>query len=323
MSFERLWDGLPLDSLSDGASNTWVVHSTRTATGKPILANDPHLGFDAPVRWYLARIEAPDLTLVGATVPGVPFMILGHNGEIAWGFTNGRADAADLFVERLAPSDPDRYLTADGSRQFSVREEVILVDGSDPVTITVRESMHGPIISDVSEDAAGIVSAGHVISLTSASLWPDDRTAVAQLGINRARNWSEFRAAAGNIHTPHLNLFFAARDGEIAMISPGRIPIRRTLRPILTEVPLIGRWADLTIDSYHRGVPQAAPEGARRSVRAGAEAVPGGGAGAAWARGAGRHQGAGQRLEAQGDELPSHGRDGDEAGGRGRCAEVG
>ena len=115
--FDRVWRSVP-DDLSDGASNAWVVDGRRTDTGKPILTNDPHLSFNAPGLWYLARIEAPGLTVTGATVAGVPLTLLGHNGRIAWGFTNARGDVQDLFVETVDPNDPNSYLTPNGSKPF-------------------------------------------------------------------------------------------------------------------------------------------------------------------------------------------------------------
>ena len=193
----------------------------------PILANDPHLAFEAPGLWYLARIEAPGLTLSGATVPGVPLTILGHDGAIAWGFTNAGGDVEDLFVETLDPTDPTRYLAPQGPRTFEARQEMIRIKGGEDAIITVRETRHGPVVSDVWKDAASLAGSDRVIALATPALRDDDRTVEALLAINRARDWSGVLAAVGDFHTPHQNLMFAATDGDIGLVSPGRIPIRR------------------------------------------------------------------------------------------------
>lgn len=214
----------PLVLPKDSGSNGWIVHGSRTDTGKPILANDPHLRFGAPVLWYLASIKAPGMRLVGATVPGVPFTILGHNGAIAWGMTNGGGDVEDLFFETVDPNDPGRYLTPDGSRAFETRREVIQVKDSEPVEVVVRITRHGPVLSDLRNPKEG----APIVVLATPASRDDDRTVEAILAINRAKNWPDFEAAARDFHTPHTNLFFASVDGDVGLVSSGRIPIRKT-----------------------------------------------------------------------------------------------
>jgi penicillin amidase len=123
--------GLPLDRLAavlpEGpppgiGSNVWVAAGSRTASGSPLLANDPHLALQLPGHWYLAHLEAPGLAVIGATLPGLPFVVLGRNRDLAWGFTNTGSDTQDLFIERTDPADPGRYLTPDGSAPFIRRE---------------------------------------------------------------------------------------------------------------------------------------------------------------------------------------------------------
>jgi len=212
---------------ADSGSNGWIVNGSLTGTGKPILANDPHLRFGVPILWYLARIEAPGLTLTGVTAPSVPFTIFGHNGSIAWGFTNSGGDVEDLFLETVDPDDPRNYLTPDGSRPFVMRPEEIRIKGGRTISITVRETRHGPVISDVRKDAACVADASLVVALATPALLSDDRTTEALLAINQTRNWEDFRAAAAIFHTPQQNLFFASTDGDIGFIAPGRIPIRK------------------------------------------------------------------------------------------------
>ncbi len=228
-SATRLAGALPnleqLAGFGAGASNAWVLDGSRTKSGKPILANDPHLGFSAPILWYLARIETPTLTLVGATAPGVPAVLIGHNGKIAWGFTTTHSDTQDLFVERLVGEDA--YAGPQGPLPFATRVERIAVKGEPAVEITVRETRHGPVLSDISSQAAALAGSGHVVALASPALRLDDATAEAVLRMNRARDWAQFTAALRNFHSPQQNIFYADRDGHIGMIAPARVPIRR------------------------------------------------------------------------------------------------
>ena len=207
-----------------GASNSWVVAGSRTAVGKPILANDPHLGFRAPILWYLARLSAPGLEVTGATLPGFPFTLLGHNGRIAWGMTSAENDQQDLFVERPLEGDGDRYRTPDGPRRFHVRHEVIAVRGAPDVEMTVRETRHGPVLSDM---VGGGAEAGDVLALAAVFLRPDDTTPQALYRVNRARNWGEFTAALEEFHAPQMAFTYADTDGNIGFIMPGKVPVRR------------------------------------------------------------------------------------------------
>ena len=210
------------------ASNLWVVSGEASATGSPILANDPHLGLLTPILWYLARIETPSLSIAGATVPGVPFMVLGHNKTIAWGLTTTGTDVQDLFIERLDPENPDHYLTPEGSEPFRVREEVIAVRGDDDVTLTVRETRNGPVISDILKEAADLTHDGEVVTLAYAALTPEDINAEAVFRRNRARDWAGFLEAMRNWRAPQQNVAYADASGNIGLIVPGDIPIRRS-----------------------------------------------------------------------------------------------
>ena len=122
LPLDRLAAAIPEALVHNSASNAWVLSGDRTTTGKPILANDPHLGYQAPNLWYLARIETPSWRIAGATVPGVPFHVLGHNGKVAWGMTTTESDTQDLFIERLPPDAAGKYLTPNGPADFIQRE---------------------------------------------------------------------------------------------------------------------------------------------------------------------------------------------------------
>lgn len=213
--------------LPASASNAWVVAASRSSSGAPILANDPHLGFGAPILWYLARIDLPDGQFrVGATAPGVPGIVIGRNQSIAWGFTTTHSDTQDVFVERLA--GPDAYLTPDGQQPFTVREERIAVRGQQqPELLRVRETRHGPVISRLDGlPAAGGPAEDHVLAVAMANLQPNDTVAAALLGLNRATSVAEARIAASLFSSPPQNMLVADTSGRIAQYLLGRTPIR-------------------------------------------------------------------------------------------------
>ena len=226
--FARTLAALPEAIRPRLASNVWVVGGDRTKSGKPILANDPHLGFGAPGIWYLARITTPGWSIAGATVAGVPVHILGQNRHIAWGMTTTGADTQDLFVEHVAPDDPGAYETADGPRRFEVRTETIHVAGGDDVPITIRATRHGPVISDVEASAAAVAQDKTVVALAATALREQDTTAEALYGVDRATNWDAFTAALSHFDAPVQNVFYADRAGAIGMLTPGLIPVRRS-----------------------------------------------------------------------------------------------
>ena len=227
LPWDQLAAALPPGAPGGIGSNAWVVAGNRTTTGAPLLANDPHLGLQAPGVWYLAHLRAPETELVGATMAGVPGIVLGHNGTIAWGFTNTGADVQDLFVERPDPEDPARYLTPGGSAPFETREEIIRIKGAPALTLTVRETRHGPVISDLMPDAGRLVPGGGVAALAWTALAEDDRAAQALLGIARAQDWPQFVEALRAVGAPIQNVHYADTSGRIGFIAPGRVPIRK------------------------------------------------------------------------------------------------
>jgi penicillin G amidase len=203
---------------SGTASNAWAVDGTHSATGAPVLAGDPHLAYGYPAIWYLARIDTPDTTLVGATAPGVPFMVLGRNRDIAWTFTTTGADTEDVFIE--TPVGPTDYLTPNGPRPFVVRHEIIKIRGQPDRLLTVRETRHGPVISDLGGGN------GPVLAVSMASLQPGNMAAAGLRALNLAHNVAEAGKAAVQITAPIQNLVVADRDA-IGLFVTGRIPIRR------------------------------------------------------------------------------------------------
>ena len=205
-------------TLPETASNEWAVDGAHSATGAPLLAGDPHLAYGAPGIWYLARIDTPDGPLAGATAPGIPFMVLGHNGRVAWTFTTTGADTQDLFIETPLPGG--QYATPDGPRPFDTRTERIAVRGAPDETLTIRETRHGPVISDLDSPN------GPVMALAMAELAPHDTAAAGLLALNRAGTARDAMAAAPRITSPVQNLLVADRAG-IGLATTGRVPLRR------------------------------------------------------------------------------------------------
>ena len=231
--WKSLWKAMSGGSRSEAqASNAWAVAGGRTASGLPLLASDPHLALTAPGLWYLARLEAPGLSLAGATVPGGPVFVLGHNGAIAWGVTNAGSDFQDFFIERISEGDPGRYDAPGGPRPFDERIETIPVKGQEPVELVVRETRHGPVVSDLAPDFAALDGRypgkrDYIVAFSSALLGDDDMTFLAFLRLNRARNWAGFTSALESFHSPHVSITYADIEGNIGFLSPGRVPIRR------------------------------------------------------------------------------------------------
>ncbi len=210
-----------------GASNEWVVSGSRSVTGKPLLANDPHLDLQAPILWYLVRIVTPTMTVTGGSVPGLPGVLLGQNGHIAWGFTTTNSDVQDVFIETIDPKDPTRYLTPQGSESFVTRVETFKVKGAADVTVTIRRTRHGPVLSDVDAEARqALQSSDKLLALSFTALQDNDKTAQALLQLNVARDWEEFQNALRDFQAPPQNIVYADTAGHIGFTNAGLVPIR-------------------------------------------------------------------------------------------------
>ena len=223
----RIAAAAPQQAQEGIGSNNWVVSGSRSRSGKPLLANDPHLGLTAPAVWYFAHLDTPEGRLIGATLPGVPMVVLGRNERIAWGFTNTAPDVQDLYIERLDPSDAALYDTPDGKQRFITRQEIIKVKGQPDVKLAVRISRHGPIISDAFAAAAKLMPKGYALAFAWTALRDDDLTAQALTRIGRASDWKSFLNVARDFHSPQQNVVYADVDGNIGYIAPGRVPLRR------------------------------------------------------------------------------------------------
>ena len=221
----QLYAALPEAMGPHFASNNWVVDGAHSVSGKPLLANDPHLGFSTPGFWYLARLKTPQHDIEGGTVAGSPFVIIGHNEKIAWGFTTTTADIEDLYIEKLDANDPNRYMVADASLPFRTRQETIKVRDAAPITLTVRATRHGPVVSDMLPP--GTIDSGYVLALQTTFLDDDDKSAEALWDIDRASDWTSFRDGLKNLVGPPQNIVYADTGGTIGFIAAGRIPIRK------------------------------------------------------------------------------------------------
>lgn len=204
------------------ASNAWVIGPSRTRSGKPILANDMHLPLRTPSTWYLAGLHAPGLDVVGMTLPGVPGVVAGHSSRIAWGYTAAYVDNIDFFVEELDPTDSTRYRTPDGWARMTFRAETIAVRGRGrPLTFTVAETRHGPVLPPA---AAGLP--GRVVAMQWTGAEPTSEAA-ALLRLNRAADAAGIVEALRGFGNPGLNVVFADADGNIGYQLAGYVPVRR------------------------------------------------------------------------------------------------
>jgi penicillin amidase len=234
-------------------SNSWAVSGALTASGKPLLANDPHLGIQMPSIWYQVGLHCKPVSdacpyqVGGFSFAGVPGVVIGHNDKIAWALTNVGPDVMDLYIEKVNPDNPNQYEVNGQWVDMILLEEVIQVAGGEPVTVTVRSTRHGPVVSDTYEplmqtiqtvepdetpippytERTGIpLPDPYVVSLRWTALEPGS-VFEAIWGFNQAKDWLEFRAAAEHFQVPAQNLLFADTQGNIAYQMPGRIPVRQ------------------------------------------------------------------------------------------------
>ena len=221
-------------------SNSWVISGSHTITGKPLLANDPHLAPEMPSVWYQMGLHCRSLTVncsydvSGYTFAGMPGVVIGHNQSIAWGLTNLGADVTDLYLEKLSG---DGYQYGDRVLPFKTRKETIKIAGGASKTITVRETNNGPLLSDrdgelvkvgkkaTVDTAAPDRGDGYGVALRWTALTPG-KSMDALFALDRAQNWQQFRAAAGDLEVPSQNLIYADTKGNIGYQAPGRIPVR-------------------------------------------------------------------------------------------------
>jgi penicillin amidase len=228
-------DGLLGDPNIVSGSNNWVVHGERTASGKPLLANDVHIGLGLPSTWYESGLHGGRFDVVGFTLPGVPLVVLGHNGHMAWGMSNLGPDTQDFYIEKLDdPKAPRRYEFKGEWHDLEVLREEIPVRGGAPVPLEIRITRHGPIMNEVlsrelkpDSEPLALRWALH----DSAPLLP------ALVRMNVAGNWKDFRAALELWESPGQNFVYADVEGNIGYQATGKIPIRAAGHQGLVPVP--------------------------------------------------------------------------------------
>ncbi len=204
----------PTDPLPLG-SNNWAVSGTHTVTGKPLLSNDMHLGHQMPNLWYQAHLRTGDFDVTGVTLPGYPYVIVGHNRRVAWGFTNLTATLEDVYVENF--DEHGQYLTPEGWKQPEVRREIIHVKGKPDVAVDVAVTRHGPIVTELSPGETRKIALRWTLY---------DGTRIPFFHVDQVQNWQEFRRAFSELDAPGQNVVYADVDGNIGYQTTGKVPLR-------------------------------------------------------------------------------------------------
>ncbi|MBU3605166.1 penicillin acylase family protein [Polynucleobacter sp. MWH-Creno-3A4] len=223
-------------------SNNWALSGKLTASGKPLLANDPHLGLSAPAIWYFAHLDAPGMNVIGGTLPGIPAIILGRTDQFAWSFTNTNPDVQDLYIERIDSQNPGMYQGPQGLMPFKVRQEIIDVKGEPSITFIVKETRHGPVISDVYARAKRSVDTDRfALALRWNALDIENHSMDGLLDMNRSKDLDAFKQSLRKIFAPMQNIVMADVDGNIAYQAAGVAP-KRTLHQGLYGVAPAPGW---------------------------------------------------------------------------------
>lgn len=222
-----------------GASNAWAAMPGRSAAGGSLLANDPHLGLTAPTIWYLARLELASGGVIGGTIPGVPAVMVGRSDRLGWGLTTAYLDDQDVLIEEVNPANPEEYRTPDGWARFTSRQTIITVKDAEPITLTLRWSRNGPILTGGQFDLGSVTPAGHVAALSWTALSGTDTSMTAAIRLMRAGSVAE-ALEAGRLHVaPAQNLMLADAEG-IAMQLVGAMPARDPDHPSQGRMPVLG-----------------------------------------------------------------------------------
>jgi penicillin amidase len=228
-------------------SNDWVVAGSHTESGKPLLANDPHLALGAPAIWYFAGIKAPAAAggkptdVIGATFPGMPSVVLGRTAGVAWGFTNVGPDVQDLYLEQINPVNARQYRTPEGWADFATREEVIKVKGKADEKMVVRSTRHGPVLSDAQASHAQVLDTRKfVLALRWSALDKGNQTVLAGIRSNQAQTVEELTAAFAVYHSPMQNLVAADTQGHTQYRAIGRAVLRRPENDLRGVAPAPG-----------------------------------------------------------------------------------
>jgi len=222
-------------------SNNWALSGKLTSSGKPLLANDPHLGLSAPAIWYFAHLDAPGMNVIGGTLPGIPGVVLGRTDQYAWSFTNTGPDVQDLYLEQIDSKNPAMYRGPDGPLPFKVRQEIIDIKGSTPLTFLVKETRHGPVISDAYAKAKRMIDTDrYALALRWTALDIENQSVAGLLALNQANNLDSFKQALRKNYAPMQNVVMADVDGNIAYQAAGVAPKRVINQGLYGVAPSIG-----------------------------------------------------------------------------------
>ena len=222
-------------------SNNWALSGKLTASGKPLLANDPHLGLSAPAIWYFAHLDAPGINVIGATLPGIPAVVLGRTDKFAWSFTNTNPDVQDLYIEQIDEKNPGMYRGPDGLLPFKVRQEIIDIKGSPSLNFIVKETRHGPVISDSYARAKrAIDTSRYALALRWTALDIENQSVVGLLEINRAKDLDSFKQSLRKNYAPMQNVVMADSEGNIAYQAAGVAPKRTLHHGLYGVAPALG-----------------------------------------------------------------------------------
>lgn len=241
--------------MAGGASNNWVLSGARTRSGKPLLANDPHLRLSAPSIWYLAHcalVQSGELpvNLVGASLPGTPLIVLGRSDAIAWGFTTTVADVQDLYIEKVNPDNPEEYLTPQGWQRFQTSEMEIRVRGGATRLINRRSTRHGPVLPSLHGNLGAILHKGYIAALQWTALSDDDTTISAGTFDPRVQTVADYIEKMRSYVVPMQNMVVADVGGHIGFIAPGRVPVRAESNPVAGRAPVPGWDANYEWQHY-------------------------------------------------------------------------
>lgn len=222
-----------------GASGAWAASAERSATGATLMANDPHLGLSAPAIWYLARMDIAGRGVIGGTIPGMPSILSGRSDQLGWGLTSSYLDDQDILLEELNPENPDEYRTSEGFKPFATRKTIIKIKDREPVTLTLRWSVNGPVMSPTYANLASITPKGHVAALSATFLSPADSSLSAAIGIMYADTAREAIDATKGYIAPSQNLTLADQT-TIAMKTIGAAPKRAPNHQSQGRIPSLG-----------------------------------------------------------------------------------
>ncbi|MEM8749208.1 MAG: penicillin acylase family protein [Pseudomonadota bacterium] len=247
-----------VDNLGKWASNNWVISGDRTESGKPLLANDPHLGFSAPSLWYLTHLNwtdetGRDIQVVGATIPSLPAVILGHNTHVAWGFTNAGADVQDIFIEKVNPDNSEQYRTPDGWAAFEVMRDDIQISDGTTEAFERKRTRHGVVLPGSFRSLGEILPENHVAALSWPGLSASDKSFDVLSGLAFTRSVDEFQTAIAGTVSPMQAMVAADKDGNIGLFAPATVPTRALGNLAQGRLPVAG-W--LAVNDWTGEVPR-------------------------------------------------------------------